>query len=177
MHDERINSLTGFAADPERARWNSAINCFVPLNQEPVTIRPAKTKLTRRWTMRSAKSTARTLGVLLLLQMACGLIVPFVLWHPLIVGSPAFLTAAAANSFQIRAGVFPLGALHPTTWCRCVDLSVLPFALAFRPGSPRAGHSGIDGNLAAVHGSHITGLPGLQQRDAVSHAARSDPHR
>ena len=42
MHDERINSLTGFAADPERARWNSAINCFVPLNQEPVTIRPAK---------------------------------------------------------------------------------------------------------------------------------------
>ncbi|HZE72919.1 MAG TPA: DUF4386 domain-containing protein [Pyrinomonadaceae bacterium] len=56
--------------------------------------------------MRSAKTTGRTIGVLLLLQMACGLIVPFVLWHPLIVGSPAFLTAAAASSFQIRAGVF-----------------------------------------------------------------------
>ncbi len=56
--------------------------------------------------MRSAKSTGQTIGVLLLLQMACGLVVPFVLWHPLIVGSPAFLTAAAASSFQIRAGVF-----------------------------------------------------------------------
>ena len=56
--------------------------------------------------MRSAKSTGRTIGVLLLLQMACGLVVPFVLWHPLIVGSPAFLTAAAASSFQIRAGAF-----------------------------------------------------------------------
>jgi len=56
--------------------------------------------------MRSAKSTGRTVGVLLLLQMGCGLVLPFVLWHPLIVGSPAFLTAAAASSFQIRAGVF-----------------------------------------------------------------------
>ncbi|HEY6122295.1 MAG TPA: DUF4386 domain-containing protein [Pyrinomonadaceae bacterium] len=56
--------------------------------------------------MRSAKSTGRTIGVLLLLQMACGLVVPFVLWHPLILGSPAFLPAAAASSFQIRAGVF-----------------------------------------------------------------------
>lgn len=56
--------------------------------------------------MRSAKRTGRTIGVLLLLQMVCGLIVPFVLWHPLIVGSPAFLTATAANSLQIRAGVF-----------------------------------------------------------------------
>jgi hypothetical protein len=56
--------------------------------------------------MHSAKGTGRTIGVLLLLQMACGLVVPFVLWRPLIAGSPAFLIAAAASSFQIRAGVF-----------------------------------------------------------------------
>jgi hypothetical protein len=56
--------------------------------------------------MPSTKSTGQTVGVLLLLQMVCGLVVPFVLWRPLIVGSPAFLTAAAADSFQIRAGVF-----------------------------------------------------------------------
>jgi hypothetical protein len=37
-----------------------------------------------------------------------------------------------------------------------VDLSVLPLAIAFRLGAPRVGHSGIDWNLAAVHGSHIT---------------------
>jgi len=56
--------------------------------------------------MRFATSTARTIGVLLLLQMACGLILPFVLWRPLMAGSPAFLIAAAASSSQIRAGVF-----------------------------------------------------------------------
>lgn len=56
--------------------------------------------------MRSAKSTGRTVGVLLLLQLACGLILPFVLWHPLITGAPAFLADAATKATQIRAGVF-----------------------------------------------------------------------
>ena len=56
--------------------------------------------------MQSAKRIGQTIGVLLLVQMACGLVLPFVLWRPLISGSPAFLTAASANSYQIRAGVF-----------------------------------------------------------------------
>lgn len=56
--------------------------------------------------MRSAKSTGRTTGVLLLLQLAFGLMLPFMLWHPLIRGVPAFLTDAAAKAPQIRAGVF-----------------------------------------------------------------------
>jgi hypothetical protein len=56
--------------------------------------------------MNSAKSTGRTIGVLLLLQMAFGLITPFVLWRPLNAGSPAFLSTAAASSIQIRVGVF-----------------------------------------------------------------------
>lgn len=56
--------------------------------------------------MRSAKNTGRIIGIMLLVQMACGLILPFVLWYPLILGSPAFLTTAAASSFQIRGGVF-----------------------------------------------------------------------
>ena len=56
--------------------------------------------------MRSAKSRGRTVGVLLLLQLACGLMLPFILWNPLIRGAPAFLSDASAKAGQIRAGVF-----------------------------------------------------------------------
>jgi hypothetical protein len=55
--------------------------------------------------MKSAKSTGRIIGILLLLQLAAGLMVPFILLGPLTTGSPAFLTAAAENSFQIRTAV------------------------------------------------------------------------
>lgn len=53
--------------------------------------------------MKSAKSIGRKIGVLLLLQLAAGLMLPFILISSLMKGSPDFLTAAAANSFQIRA--------------------------------------------------------------------------
>ena len=55
--------------------------------------------------MRSAKSIGRTVGILLLLQLAAGLTVPFILLRPRIAGYPGFLTAAAEHSFQIRAAV------------------------------------------------------------------------
>ena len=56
--------------------------------------------------MRSAKSIGRRVGILLLLQLAAGLIVPFILMRSIVAGSPAFLTAAAESSFQIRSAVF-----------------------------------------------------------------------
>ena len=56
--------------------------------------------------MRSEKSIGQTVGILLLLQLAAGLTVPFILLRPLIAGFPGFLTAAAEHSFQIRAAVF-----------------------------------------------------------------------
>jgi hypothetical protein len=55
--------------------------------------------------MSSVKSIGRTVGILLLLQLAAALTLPFILLRPLIPGSPGFLTAAAENSFQIRAAV------------------------------------------------------------------------
>lgn len=55
--------------------------------------------------MRSAKSSGRITGILLLLQLAAGLTIPFILLRPLIPGSPEFLTAAAENAFQIRSAV------------------------------------------------------------------------
>lgn len=55
--------------------------------------------------MRTAQSTGRLIGVLLLLQLATALMLPFILLHPLTTGTPNFLTAAADSSFQIRAAV------------------------------------------------------------------------
>ncbi len=57
--------------------------------------------------MRSAKSVGRIIGMLLLVQLA-GLIVPFVLLHPLTRGSRDFLANAAAASLQIKVAVFLL---------------------------------------------------------------------
>jgi len=55
--------------------------------------------------MKSARSIGRTVGILLLLQLAAGLTLPFILMRPIIAGSPGFLTTAAESSFQIRAAV------------------------------------------------------------------------
>ena len=57
--------------------------------------------------MKSAKSTGRLIGVLLLVQLA-GLIVPFVLLHPLTTGPRDFLANAAGASLQIKVAVFLL---------------------------------------------------------------------
>jgi hypothetical protein len=50
-------------------------------------------------------SVARTVGILLLVQMASALVFPFVLMRGLNGGYPDFLEAAAASGVQIRAGM------------------------------------------------------------------------
>lgn len=57
--------------------------------------------------MRSAKSVGRIVGMLLLVHLAAGLTVPFVLLHPLMM-PPGFLATAAGNSVQVRAAVLLL---------------------------------------------------------------------
>lgn len=57
--------------------------------------------------MRSAKSVGRLIGMLLFVQLA-GLIVPFVLLHPLTRGPRDFLANAAGASLQIKVAVFLL---------------------------------------------------------------------
>jgi hypothetical protein len=54
---------------------------------------------------RSAKSVGRVVGVLLLSQMAAGLMLPFILLDRSVGRGPDFLTAAAEHSFQVRAAV------------------------------------------------------------------------
>jgi len=52
-----------------------------------------------------ALAIGRKTGILLLLQLITALIFPFVLAHPITVGSPDFLTAGPAHAFQIRSAV------------------------------------------------------------------------
>jgi hypothetical protein len=55
--------------------------------------------------LRSAFTIGRTIGILLLLQLIAALTLPFILSKPVTFGSPAFLTAVAKHSFQIRSAV------------------------------------------------------------------------
>ncbi len=57
--------------------------------------------------MKSAKSVGRLIGMLLMVQLA-GLIVPFVLLHPLTTGPRDYLANAAGASAQIKVAVFLL---------------------------------------------------------------------
>jgi hypothetical protein len=55
--------------------------------------------------MNAEKSVGRVVGVLIFLQMAMALTVPFIMMDALLKGYPAFLDTAAANGAKIRAGV------------------------------------------------------------------------
>ena len=55
--------------------------------------------------MRPAFTVGRTVGILLLLQLAAALTLPFILSKPITLGSPAFLRAVAEHSAQIRSSV------------------------------------------------------------------------
>lgn len=52
-----------------------------------------------------AFTIGRTVGILLLLQLVSALTLPFILSKPITFGTPAFLTAVTAHSFQIRSAV------------------------------------------------------------------------
>jgi hypothetical protein len=65
-------------------------------NQEEPRIKPSSLP---------AFTIGRRVGFLLLFQLATALTLPFILSKPITAGSPTFLTAVAAHSFQIRSAV------------------------------------------------------------------------
>src|SRR5688572_11044338 len=65
-------------------------------NQEETRIKPSS---------RPAFTIGRSVGFLLLFQLLTALTLPFILSKPITTGSPTFLTAVAAHSFQIRSAV------------------------------------------------------------------------
>jgi hypothetical protein len=112
----------------------------------------------------SGRGGGRRVGVLLLLQFAAGLTLPFILLGPGVVGSSVFLTAAAEHAVQVRAAVSIafLGAVLTVG----VGLASLP---ALRRHSRTAALGllvacTISAALDAVHNASVMSMLSLSQR-------------
>ena len=111
--------------------------------------------------MRSAKSTGRIIGMMLLIQLA-GLIVPFVLLLPLV--SRDYLASAAGASSQIKVAVFLLFANCALT----VGISIAAWPIFRQYSSALAlllvAVSVIMFSLQAVDNAHILSMLSLSER-------------
>lgn len=115
--------------------------------------------------MKSAQGLGRMIGLLLLVQLA-GLIVPFVLLHPIARGSRDWLAHAAASSFQIRAAVFLLFANTALT----IGIAIAAWPV-FRRYSERmalwlVALGVIMFTLQAVDNAHVLSMVSLSQQFA-----------
>ncbi|HEX9961174.1 MAG TPA: DUF4386 domain-containing protein [Pyrinomonadaceae bacterium] len=121
--------------------------------------------------MKSAKGVGRTVGILLLLQLAAGLTLPFILLPPRIAGSPGFLTAAAESSFQIRAAVLLAFVGSALT----VALGITAFPVFRRYGSRTAilflVACAISCTLDIVHGGTVMSMLSFSQEYVKAGAA------
>lgn len=111
--------------------------------------------------MRPAKRTGRIIGLLLVVQLA-GLIVPFVLLHPMT--TAAFLSNAAGSASQIKVAVFLLFANCALT----IGISIAAFPI-FREHSSAAAVllvavSAIMFSLQAVDNAHLMSMLSLSQQ-------------
>jgi len=113
--------------------------------------------------MRSAKSAGRLVGILLVVQLA-GLIVPFVLLHPLTTAPAEWLANAAASSFQIKVAVFLLFANCALT----IGISLAAFRVFREYSYPMAlllvAVSLVMFTLQAVDNAHMMSMLSLSQR-------------
>jgi len=115
--------------------------------------------------MRSAKSTGRLIGMLLFVQLS-GLIVPFVLLHPLTTGPRDFLANGAGTSLQIKVAVLLLFANCALT----IGITIAAWPV-FRQHSERmalwlVAASVIMFSLQAVDNAHILSMLSLSQQYA-----------
>ena len=120
--------------------------------------------------MKSAKSVGRLIGVLLFVQLA-GLIVPFVLLHPLTTGATDYLANAAGASLQVKVGVFLLFANCALT----IGISIAAWPV-FRQYSEALAlwflaASVIMFSLQAVDNAHILSMVSLSQQYAQAGGA------
>ena len=116
-------------------------------------------------TMHSAKRVGQCIGVLLLVQLA-GLIVPFVMLHPITRGSRDWLANAAAGAFQIKAAVFLLFANTALT----IGIAIAAWPV-FRRYSERmalwtVALAVIMFTLQAVDNAHVLSMVSLSQQFA-----------
>lgn len=115
--------------------------------------------------MKSAKNVGRIIGGLLLVQLA-GLIVPFVMLHPMARGSRDWLAHAAASASQIKAAVFLLFANTALT----IGIAIAAWPV-FRRYSERmalwvVALAVIMLTLQAVDNAHVLSMVSLSQQFA-----------
>ena len=124
-------------------------------------------------TERPGKSVGRTVGVLLLLHLAAGLTVPFILLHPLI-APPGFLANAAGIPNQVRAAVLLLFVGS------AIAIGIASAAWSvFRQYSPAMALwlmalAVASFSLQAVDSAHVLSLLSLSQEYAKEGAERAD---
>jgi uncharacterized protein DUF4386 len=122
---------------------------------------------------RSGKSVGRTVGVLMLLHLAAGLTVPFILLLPLL-ASPGFLANAAGMPNQVRAAVLLLFVgsaiaigIASTAWSvfrrHSSTMALWLLALAIASFS-----------LQAVDNAHLLSMLSLSQEYAKAGAEKAD---
>jgi hypothetical protein len=120
--------------------------------------------------MRSAKSTGRLIGTLLFVQLT-GLIVPFVLLHPLTTGPRDFLANAAEASLQIKVAVFLLFANCALT----IGITIAAWPVSRQYSERMAlwlvAASVIMFSLQAVDNAHILSMLSLSQEYAQAGGA------
>ena len=113
--------------------------------------------------MRSARNAGRLIGILLVVQLT-GLIVPFVLLHPLTTAPSEWLANAAAGSLQIKVAIFLLFANCALT----IGISIAAFKVFREPSYPMAlllvAAGVIMFTLQAVDNAHMMSMLSLSQR-------------
>ncbi len=123
--------------------------------------------------MRSVTGVGRGVGVLLLVQMASALILPFVLIGPLVTGYPGFLETASASGTQIRAGM--IVAFLGMGLTLVLGVWLYP---VLRPFSKRAALwflavCTISAGLDAVHNASLISMLAVAEKFAASGGADS----
>ena len=123
--------------------------------------------------MKSGKSVGRIVGILLLLHLALGLTVPFILLHPLVT-EPGFLASAAGIPNQVRAAVLLLFVgsaiaigIACTAWSvfRQYSSAMALWLLALAVASFA---------LQAVDNAHLLSMLSLSQEYAKAGAAKAE---
>lgn len=125
----------------------------------------------KRTEMRSAKSVGRTVGALLLIQMACGLMLPFIILRPSIATFPDFLTNAAGSSSLIRTAVFISFVGAALTLVLAITVFPVVRRYSYRMALGLLAVCAISCVLDAVHDATVMSMLSVSQEYAKAGAA------
>jgi hypothetical protein len=125
----------------------------------------------------SAKRSGRVIGILLLVQLAAGLMLPFILLRADIIAYPDFLAAAAANSLQVRSAVFI--AFVGAALTLSIAIAALPVLRRYSSATALGflAVCAISCTLDVVHNASVMSMLSLSQRYLDAPAADAGLYR